>query len=81
LQRHNGCYNGDMKTLAPAEIRTLRGGLSRAEFARLVGCHPETVAQWERGAQAPQGIALKALNRLSALGGSAQPPRPTPACA
>jgi DNA-binding transcriptional regulator YiaG len=52
--------------LAPSEARALRlrMGLSRPQFARLVGVHPSTVHRWESGRRAPQGDALLALVRL-----------------
>ncbi|MBJ6760232.1 sigma 54-interacting transcriptional regulator [Myxococcaceae bacterium JPH2] len=63
--------------LAPAAIRTLRGELSRAAFARRLGVTPLTVYRWELPAEAPQarrprGQVARALRRL-AEGGAPEP--------
>jgi hypothetical protein len=60
-----GCEGG----VTPAQIRTLRGELSRAAFARRVGVTPQTVYRWElppeRGeARRPRGTELRRLEEL-----------------
>ena len=57
----------------PEEIRALRGGLSRAAFARRLGVTPLTVYRWELPASAPEsrrprGRGHEALRQLA--GGS-----------
>jgi hypothetical protein len=55
---------------SPEEIRALRGTLSRARFAELLGVAPHTVYRWElepgaAQARRPSGASLEALHRFS----------------
>ncbi|MCP3101040.1 sigma-54 dependent transcriptional regulator [Myxococcus sp. K15C18031901] len=61
---------GDRGALGPDAIRALRGGQSRAAFARLLGVTPLTVYRWELPEDAPQarrprGRVAQALRRLA----------------
>src|SRR5262245_34088210 len=54
----------------PERIRALRGGSSRAAFARRIGVTPQTVYRWEladgaREARRPRGAELARLERLA----------------
>jgi hydrogenase-4 transcriptional activator len=71
----------------PHEIRALRGSLSRAAFARLVGVSALTVLRWElpedsKEARRPRPRMVDALRRLAAEGvppAVAEPDEPTSA--
>ncbi|HEX2659255.1 MAG TPA: hypothetical protein VHU40_13320, partial [Polyangia bacterium] len=63
-------------TLDAAGIRSLRGDLSRAAFARRVGVTAHTVYRWElpdgaEEARRPRGEVLRKLERLAGIGGAA----------
>ena len=73
----------DTPELGPEQIRALRGGLSRAAFARQVGVTPLTVYRWELPDSAPQarrprGRVAKVLRQLAQQGRTALP-SPSPA--
>ena len=61
---------------APNEVRTLRGALSRSEFAARVGVTPLTVYRWELPANAPEARRPRGrvAARLAELAGG--PPSP-----
>lgn len=69
--------------MGPGEIRAIRGSLSRAAFARLLGVTPLTVLRWElpdgnKEARRPRAKLIDAIRRLaderigSALGADGQ---------
>jgi len=67
--------------LGPERVRELRGGASRAAFARQVGVTPHTVYRWElpdgaAEARRPRGVELQKLLALEA--GPALAPSPAP---
>jgi transcriptional regulator with XRE-family HTH domain/predicted ATP-dependent protease len=60
-----------MSSISPERVRELRGGASRAAFARRLGVTPNTVYRWElpetaAEARRPRGAALEKLSRLQA---------------
>jgi tetratricopeptide (TPR) repeat protein len=61
--------------LGPEDIRTLRGSLSRSDFAARVGVTPLTVYRWELPVDAPEARRPrgKLAARLAALAGSRRP--------
>jgi tetratricopeptide (TPR) repeat protein len=59
-----------MDDLTSTEIRSLRGGQTRATFAQLIGVNPHTVYRWElpegsAHARRPRGTALAKLKSLA----------------
>ena len=67
------------KTFGPERIRKLRGGESRAAFARRLGVTAQTVYRWELPESAaesrtPRGAQLERLLALKAKPGSTPPP-------
>jgi predicted ATP-dependent protease len=59
--------------MSPAEIRLVRGSLSRAAFARHLGVTPLTVLRWElpegsKEARRPRARMIEELHRLAAEG-------------
>ena len=65
---------GERGELGPEAIRALRGGHSRAAFARMLGVTPLTVYRWELPESAPQarkprGRVAQALRQLLGAGG------------
>src|SRR4051794_34343363 len=62
-----------------AAVRALRGGESRAAFARRLGVTAHTVYRWElpdgaEEARRPRGDVLERLQRLAAGGPAGAPP-------
>ena len=57
---------GAAATMSAQEIRELRKGrgLSRAEFAKMLGVSASAVMTWEQGKSTPRGQNLEALARL-----------------
>ena len=56
--------------LGPDDVRSLRGGLSRAAFAKRLGVTPHTVYRWElpdgaKEARRPRGPELERLEHAS----------------
>jgi hypothetical protein len=65
----------------PTEIRSIRGSLSRAKFARLLGVTPLTVIRWElpdgsKEARRPRPKMIESLRKLAAdgVGLASRPP-------
>jgi putative transcriptional regulator len=54
--------------LSPKEIRSLRGNLSQAVFARVLNVTTGYVSQLERGAKRPTGAALALLSVIKRKG-------------
>jgi len=50
-------------------------GLTRAEMARAMGVHYETLAKWQRNTQAPPAAAVTLVNLLLWLHDGGQLPR------
>jgi hypothetical protein len=64
-----------VRTVSPDSIRKLRGALSRAAFARVVGVTPQSVYRWElpserAEARRPRGEELRRLVELLERGGA-----------
>jgi DNA-binding transcriptional regulator YiaG len=57
------------------EVRRLRlqFGLTQAQFAALIGCHPVSVSNWERGAV---GVGDRTARLIRLLAQQRQPGRP-----
>src|SRR5437667_9818954 len=77
-----GLHEGYDAGLSGHAIRALRGGESRAAFARRLGVTPHTVYRWELPEQAeevrrPRGVVLERL-RAMAGGAASIPPAPVP---
>lgn len=69
--------------MEPSTIRQIRTSqrLTRAQFAELIGVHPDTVKWWEYGYQRPGRFAQRELARFAerarqvdAILGTNQPP-------
>src|SRR5262249_14954567 len=62
-----------VRAMGPGEIPALRGGLTRAAFAKLVGVTPLTVLRWElpednKESRRPRAKMIEALKALAAEG-------------
>ncbi|MBV9950245.1 MAG: sigma 54-interacting transcriptional regulator, partial [Myxococcales bacterium] len=67
--------------MRPEEIRSIRGALSRAAFARRLGVSPLTVLRWElpdgnKEARRPRAKMVDAIRKLEAEGAGTAPPVP-----
>ena len=60
-------HEGAAATMSAQEIRELRKGrgLSRAEFAKMLGVSASAVMTWEQGKSTPRGQNLEALAKLA----------------
>lgn len=61
-----------MRSSDIVELR-IRLGLTQAELASMLGCHPMAVSQWERGVRTPTGLYAAAINRLMIQPPAAKP--------
>jgi predicted ATP-dependent protease/transcriptional regulator with XRE-family HTH domain len=79
----------DPAAFSPERIRALRGGVSRAAFARKLGVTPQTIYRWELPPDAtesrrPRGVQLARLEQLAhaprpEVAPAANDPEPVPA--
>ena len=53
------------------DIRSIRGDLSQAQFAELLGVEQATISRWETGKSNPSGPALLLLRLIAAEKGIA----------
>jgi len=47
------------------DVKQIRGGLSQAQFAELLGVRQATVSRWETGESVPSGPALVLLHQIA----------------
>ena len=51
--------------MTPKDIKKIRGNLSRAVFAMMLGTSEVTVWRWENGSSKPEGGTLRLLELMS----------------
>ena len=49
----------------PKDVKKIRGDLSRAVFAMMIGTSEVTVWRWENGDSKPEGASLRLLELMS----------------